>query len=161
MDKQCKRCGEVKGLDDYHRCNKVKDGRVSQCKVCMNARSNAFWASPEGKAYRAARKGSPQQKAAARRHYQKNRDKILAKNKTPEARAAAYVKLKKWRKANKIKTIAHNAVRYRVRVGDMAHPSTLSCSGCGVQASEYHHPDYAQPLAVVPMCKACHEQEHI
>lgn len=42
MGKQCRSCGEVKELDCYHLDKNSKDGHVSLCKPCANARSNAW-----------------------------------------------------------------------------------------------------------------------
>ena len=49
--KPCAKCGEVKPLDDYHRDRTRPDGRKPWCRECT----------PECK----------------RRHYEKNRDKVL------------------------------------------------------------------------------------
>ena len=34
------------------------------------------------------------------------------------------------------------------------------CSGCGNKKAESHHPDYAKPLEIVWLCRACHLKEH-
>ena len=34
MDKQCKRCGEVKSLDDFYRHDGCRDGVRPECKAC-------------------------------------------------------------------------------------------------------------------------------
>lgn len=40
--KECKNCGEVKPLEDYHRNKEMRDGRSSYCKPCASARA-AQW----------------------------------------------------------------------------------------------------------------------
>jgi hypothetical protein len=34
--KKCSKCGEVKSLNDFHKCNKDNNGYKSRCKVCRN-----------------------------------------------------------------------------------------------------------------------------
>ena len=41
-EKTCTKCGETKPLEDYHRRPERRDGRMSQCKACRNARSRAW-----------------------------------------------------------------------------------------------------------------------
>ena len=36
MSKQCKKCNEVKPLNDFYKDAKAKDGKISACKVCKN-----------------------------------------------------------------------------------------------------------------------------
>ncbi len=35
-----------------------------------------------------------------------------------------------------------------------------SCETCGSPDAEMHHPDYGLPLAVVWLCRTCHEALH-
>lgn len=36
-----------------------------------------------------------------------------------------------------------------------------SCESCNAKVNlEMHHPDYNEPLSVVTLCKACHEEIH-
>ena len=62
------------------------------------------------------------------------------------------------RKPEQVK--AHNSVKHAVAKGDLPRVKTCTCADCGVQAEEYHHPDYSKPLWVVPLCKACHVRRH-
>lgn len=38
--------------------------------------------------------------------------------------------------------------------------TTRLCSYCSKQAEHYHHPDYSEPEAVIPVCEACHAEIH-
>lgn len=40
--KKCSKCGEVKGLDEFHRFKHGKDGRKPRCKLCNTADANAY-----------------------------------------------------------------------------------------------------------------------
>ncbi len=52
-------------------------------------------------------------------------------------------------------------VRYAIRKGDLKPAKRYKCrKSCGSMASEYHHPDYNKPLAVVPLCGSCHRKVH-
>ena len=48
MDKQCKRCGEVKSLDDFYRHEGCRDGVRPECKACnLAAKARRHAANPE------------------------------------------------------------------------------------------------------------------
>ena len=40
--KQCSRCGQVKSLDEFYRCSRVRDGRQASCKECRKAQRLAY-----------------------------------------------------------------------------------------------------------------------
>lgn len=50
---------------------------------------------------------------------------------------------------------AHYEVARAIRLGNLPHPSKFVCVDCNVPAIEYDHRDYAQPLAVDPVCRRC------
>jgi len=58
------------------------------------------------------------------------------------------------------KRIARSAVFIAIQSGRMAPARERRCKHCGAQAQEYHHSDYAKPLNVVPLCRACHRHLH-
>lgn len=59
----------------------------------------------------------------------------------------------------KLRRAARVAVMNAIRAGKLIRPS--SCSRCGGGGGiEGHHPDYTKPLAVVWLCKPCHQAEH-
>lgn len=67
---------------------------------------------------------------------------------------------------------ARSAVARAIRRGDLLPAWMLPCDVCGTSSIEldpgnralgvidYHHEDYADPLAVVPMCRSCHMKAH-
>ena len=50
---------------------------------------------------------------------------------------------------------AHGVVGRAIRGGELAHPTTLACTDCGVPAQQYDHRDYNKPLDVQPVCRRC------
>lgn len=158
--KTCSTCQQCKPLDQYNVDRKVKDGRAAECKECSRARTLRWQATPQGKAKLKAYADSGSHARARRKHYHENRDKYLAKAKEPGQRAKQLERQRRWRERNRHKTKAHDAVRYRVRTGQLARPETLPCVQCGEQATEYHHPDYSRLLEVQAMCHPCHLALH-
>lgn len=67
---------------------------------------------------------------------------------------------------------AHNAVRKAIASGALPQPG--NCEACdapqgrypsrrgavGLRRVEYHHDDYAKPLAVRALCRPCHQRAH-
>ena len=41
--KRCTKCGEVKGLEEFHRTSRTKSGAVAACKVCRLAHAKVYW----------------------------------------------------------------------------------------------------------------------
>lgn len=70
--------------------------------------------------------------------------KRLAKSARPELRRA--------------QEQAHQAVRRAIRLGQIKR---RPCEDCGDPKTEAHHPDYAQPLKVVWLCRTHHRRRHI
>jgi hypothetical protein len=54
-----------------------------------------------------------------------------------------------------LKLAAHKAVARARRAGLLGDPRTMPCADCGGAAVEYDHREYAQPLAVEPVCRRC------
>lgn len=57
---------------------------------------------------------------------------------------------------------AHRALTEAIKQGVMQPANTYKCHGCDKQAQHYHHESYAPKdhLAVVPLCRKCHQQHH-
>lgn len=51
---------------------------------------------------------------------------------------------------------AREKVKDAIRRGDIPPAKKLACKDCGGKAAAYDHLDYAQPLAVEPVCHPCH-----
>ena len=64
-----------------------------------------------------------------------------------------------WRRQHPAQAKCYATYAYAVKSGKVTRPA--ACAECGVTTGvEAHHPDYSQPLAVVGMCKDCHEAHH-
>ncbi len=60
---------------------------------------------------------------------------------------------------NRAKRNAYNKMRYARMRGELVNPG--QCSACGGSNKvEAHHDDYAKPLAVRWLCRACHKTWH-
>jgi 5-methylcytosine-specific restriction endonuclease McrA len=64
--KNCRRCGELKSLDNFNRNCAMKDGRLNTCKSCRHSYAAAYYAADRGR-----------QKAAAAGWRAKNRTRKL------------------------------------------------------------------------------------
>lgn len=49
-EKQCRKCKEIKPLDDFNKDKKAKDGKRSYCKVCIASYKRAYRLTDKGKA---------------------------------------------------------------------------------------------------------------
>lgn len=52
---------------------------------------------------------------------------------------------------------ARNKAHSALRRGDLKRSP---CARCGRTKAEMHHPDYAEPLAVIWLCRGCHRLLH-
>jgi predicted GNAT family acetyltransferase len=86
--------------------------------------------------------------AAAQARYVARQGGSIAAKHTPVSAA--------WRKRNRHKACAHNAVYRAIKAGILVRPQ--SCSACGVDTRpiEASHDGYDKPLAVEWLCRSCH-----
>lgn len=129
--KCCKKCGETKPLDQFHRRARSLDGRQTWCAACFAKRDAERWGSI---------KADPQKLTEARGYFREYRNERY--------RSSAEVR-EKVRVRNKLTTA--------VVVGKVQRQP---CEGCGNPRSEAHHDDYEKPLDVRWLCRACHERAH-
>ena len=134
-EKKCFKCKTVKPLTEFYTHSKMADGHLNKCKECT--------------------------KNDVAQHRSENIEKIRAydreRGKHPErAKAAAQIS-SAWRKADKRRTRAHNAVTRAVRSGKLVRQP---CERCGEIKSLAHHEDYDKPLEVMWLCQPCHKQRH-
>ena len=133
--KECFKCKSVKPLDEFYKHSRMADGHLNKCKDCT--------------------------KNDASKHRSENLEKIRAydreRSKNPERKKAAAAISAAWRKEDKRRTRAHNAVTRAVRKGELIRQP---CSRCGAVKSLAHHEDYDKPLDVVWLCQPCHKLRH-
>lgn len=134
--KACKKCGELRPLDDYYAHPTSSDGHDSKCKPC-------------------ARRLATERRDAnieAVRAYDRERSKLphrLALNKRNSAR---------YRSANPLRYKCNTAVGNAIRDGRLVKSPCWICGSIDVEA---HHPDYSAPLDVVWLCSAHHHEIHL
>ena len=139
--KTCKKCGELKPINEFHNRKLSKDGKVADCKSCAIARACAW------------------QKSNAEKRNDYIRDRRLADiegTKTLSKKCAV-----NYRYNHPEKVAARYAVRNSIRCGIISRPS--SCSQCFKQCKpEAHHWSYLEEhhLDVVWLCRKCHVAEH-
>ncbi len=100
--KVCKKCDEVKVLDDFPRDKNRPDGRFPYCKACSCARSRA-WAT-----------ANPEKKAASDKAYREaNRDRLLSRQRayTKENAEQARSRAKAWYWNNRERTAQDRAAK--------------------------------------------------
>ena len=129
----------------YRTSNEYKEWRRIWKKTEVGKRVNKRYTQSEG--YKKYIKEYRQENYDRHKEYQKKSDEKYRTN-----------------PANKLKISARKAVWYAVKVGKLAHISTLKCFNCLSPATAYHHHkgyDKEHWLDVVPICRMCHEEcEH-
>lgn len=113
----------------------MADGHLNKCKICtkndvLNHRSKNI---------------------ERIREYDRERGKKPERAKKTAAISSA------WRKADKRRTAAHNAVSRAVKAGKLTR---MNCERCDAIKAYAHHEDYDKPLDVMWLCQPCHKQRH-
>lgn len=143
LTKRCRKCGQTKPLEKFHRhCWKL-DGRSSWCKVCDAKRDRALQQTSIRRLK--TRDNSRRYRALGLKRDSDLRHVLRYQAKYPERRKAG------------------NAVTRAVRNGTLLRPTV--CSKCRkrpergiVQA--HHHKGYDKPLVVQWLCVQCHADAH-
>jgi len=98
--KQCTKCGEVKGLDEFSKDKGKKYGVSSQCKICKKQYKKKYY--EENKEYfkKYRQENKERIKAKKKKYHEENRERINQQN-------------KKWREENKERLNQYFKKRYR------------------------------------------------
>jgi hypothetical protein len=136
--KTCRKCLKVKKISEFHNHRNMKDGHLNFCKLCVQDRIREYRLNNIEKL----------------RKYDKKRWKKKWKNKEYRSNRLEYHK--KWRKFNKIKISAQNAIRNKIK----SRPCL--CELCGDKNKKIlgHHQDYSKQLQVIWLCPPCHYKVH-
>src|SRR3990167_1577214 len=51
---------------------------------------------------------------------------------------------------------AQQQINKAINMGQIRPAKEKACNNCSNQAEQYHHPDYAYALEVIPLCNTCH-----
>lgn len=163
--KECTKCKKPKSLKKFSRHSSTRDGRRSQCKVCVGIyykkwqRENAKECGAHHKKWRQknpkkCRASNKRWRREHRKQYRTTQRRLYAKNPEKHIKAA-----KEYRethpKAAKAREECYNAVRR----GDLIRPDR--CEKCKKRRKVHgHHDDYSKPLEVRWLCSECHSEVH-
>jgi len=130
MKKQCKKCLQIKEIENFYIHKEMLDGHLSFCKDCVKERVRYYYGIDIEKSRTMERK----------RSQERRKDKEYSKKKREYNH--------QWRTKEKIR--AHNATRRRLRRPNL-------CESCGRECQPHgHHESYAEPLRVMWLCAPCH-----
>lgn len=140
MEENCPKCGKI--TDRYN-------GKV--CGDCARADARAYYIEHKKDATWLAK-----ERARCREKTKRFWPKYKAKITIEQQRRLTELK-HEWRKRNKDKVRAHNAVSRAIRKGSLQRGC---CFVCGALEVEAHHPDYSRLLDVVWLCRKHHAEVH-
>ena len=140
ITRQCSCCKKIKPPTEFFKDRKEKSGLCYYCKTCSSFHTKQYYQTKKGKvSHQLSNKQYRQTRKGKRIHY------------------LSYIKYKK-RYPQKRK--AHKAVYNAIYCGKIQCASSFKCAFCQKQAKQYHHPDYAKPFLIVPVCRKCHKLIH-
>lgn len=130
--KQCKKCGEIKQIDQFYTSKSQKYRPSHECKVCTRER--------------------------VARHRHANLEKIRAYDRSRGARQTREY-AKNHRKEARNSYIARDRFSKAIRAGIISRKDF--CEDCGSSRYIVaHHNDYHKPLEVTWLCEVCHKKWH-
>ena len=141
--KPCRRCGEVKPLDQFYWHPQMADGHLNVCMVCVKTREKL-------------RRTANLERIQA---YDRERGRLPHRKEANKKRASRYIgKYPPLKVTHPEKRHAHIIVGNAIRDGKLKVKPCERCGyGIGIQA---HHEDYMQPLKVNWLCKQHHREHH-
>lgn len=151
--KICTKCKEEKGYDCFYRTSFSKDGYNYSCKACHLKRDQE------------RRKNDPvwvtRRKLQNQKYHLENREKISKRKKewfeSETGKKSHRNSSRKWKAENRTKVLAHSAVERAIKNGTLVQKD--NCEICNsTHKVEAHHPDYRKRLAIIWLCKYCHEK---
>jgi len=150
MNKKCKKCSEIKDVNEFSMDGTRKDGRDPYCKKCKKESND----DRRKKYHESILKVEAERRK--RRH-----EKILIENQRYSKTSKGKEARKRYYENNPQKRAARNAVSVAVRSGKLPNIKTLTCSVCKKStAKQYHHHkgyDEKNWLDVIPVCSVCHK----
>ena len=164
--KCCTKCGKELPLTEFYPTKKNKVGLYAHCKACHYVMTRKNLTTEEGKA--------KARKASLRWYHErggKEKNRITSSSDARRESRAEYERSeagkvsrrKQYQKRKQEKPQylkAKNKVNNAIKRGDIPPVHTQECRECGEQAVDYHHPNYDQPLYVIPLCKKCHAETY-
>lgn len=145
---RCRVCKVEKPISEMAKDRRTITGYISRCASCKLVVDRAYKETHRQQIRERDRLRYPpsERRAEERRRFAREHPDVV--------RAAALAQ----RGTDKVR--ARDALRYAVRSGRIAKPS--SCQDCGRSdlVIHGHHHDYAKPLEVVWVCRLCHSRLH-
>ncbi len=150
--KKCNRCENEKDVSEFYKCSQAKDGLYTLCKTCCLKRDQD------------KRKNDPKfkqyQKLRNAEFHKKNREQISERKRiwftSEKGKKSHFLSTAKYKSKNREKHLAHAAVERAIKSGKLIRHEC--CQFCNAKGRiEAHHSDYRKRLAVVWVCKLCHE----
>lgn len=145
--KECKKCGEVKSIDNFYK----KNGYIiHSCKSCCIAfeKDRRIKKSIEIKKYEKNRANLPH-RIEARKKYRETESGKLSHKKA----------IKKYRYLYPLRRAAHQIIANAIARKKIIKPD--NCSICNsTKKIESHHDDYTKPLLIRWLCETCHKEWH-
>ena len=132
--KQCSKCGNTYPATSeyfYHHRNN-KDGLKYSCKSCCHEALKKYRKTEKSKEWHRIYHAKPERREVQRVRYYAQHERMMART----------------------------AVSNAVKAGGLLHVNSQKCVVCGEVAQHYHHLDYANKLAVIPVCRRCHHNIH-
>jgi len=171
MTKRCSRCKLVKPATDFSPNRRVPSGLASRCKSCCRMIMRQYREAHleetrkrDRECVRRRRKLAPEKhRAANRKYYEEHREECNTARCLHRKTQAAKDSHRKCCKKHPEKRAAKTAVQLAVREGSLLAINKRTCTECGKQATDYHHPngyDRENHLNVIPLCHACHMKIH-
>ena len=133
MNKKCNQCKQLLPTKLFSRDSQLKSGLRGKCRVCISKNNHD---------------------PSVRRQLTLNakRWKLNHREKAINSRNC-------YKKKNRSKISAHDAVYYALKVGNLIKPEF--CSDCGFRKVAHgHHEDYSKKLDVKWLCHICHFKNH-
>ena len=123
QEKTCFKCFVTKPLTEYYVHKMMADGHLNKCKECTKKDSNKhrYDNLEEVKAYDRKRGNTPEHRA-------KNRERYREEVSSEEGRRAKWDYNTGWRRKNKVKRVAHNAVWAEIKAGRLVRQPCERCS---------------------------------
>lgn len=138
--KRCCTCKETKSIDDFHSDTSQQDKHSARCKVCKLRGNKEYLATEKGRAARV-------------RSFKKYMTTDPGRNVKAQSAKRMY-------EIYPEKQFARDQIYHAVKNGTLPKAAELICVDCGSPAQEYHHPDYSQPMLIIPLCRPCHVKVH-
>jgi len=135
--KVCFKCNEEKGLSEFYKHNRMKDGHLNKCKTCTKSDVRLDRQTSENA---------------------RERDRLRYHN-DPKRKQHCYDNAKQWRINNPERAKAIEAANNALRSKRIERKT--KCEKCGAaEPLHKHHEDYSKPLDVMWLCPKCHHRHH-